>query len=251
MKISRKRPSTVDRPPWNSQSALHIILQLMLSRGCMSEIRLKLLANCKRKQNNHSNDMWNISIFMCIVFERELNSFNEYFNIFEHILWYHKLVRRIRGRILYRNWLLLGISFACLKNSVKTRPWMSSKSYLLERAICNSARFCSRAVHASRCWARIPSMFTLSVIINEQIFSCLLPIAVMHQGHKGGSSLLPTANYYKQVIVYVKIIPIISLLDGQKLVSFFFDIFENFFNLFDDFIQCCMHLLTSRITLSL
>ena len=153
----------------------------MYAWGCMSEICLKLMktlcqANKMREKANQSKSWYvlrNISIFMCIVFERELNSFNEYFNIFERILWYHKLVRRIRGRILYRNWLLLGISFACLNIVLKGMNRMSPWSYLLERAICNSARFCSRAVHASRCWARIPSMFTLWVIINEQIFSCL------------------------------------------------------------------------------
>ena len=92
----------------------------------------------------------------------------------------------------------------------------------------------------------MPSMFTLSVIIKEQIFSCLLPVAVVYQGHRSGSSLLLSISS-----MFVKIIPIVSLFNCQELISFFFDIFKDFFDLFNDFIQCCMHLLTGRITLSL
>ena len=132
MKRSRKRPSTVDRSTWNSQSALHIIVRCMLEAVCLrfawNWLKTLCQADKMREKANQSRSwyvLWNISIFMCIVFERELNSFNEYFNIFERILWYHKLVRRIRGRILYRNWLLLGISFACLNKVLKAMNWIS------------------------------------------------------------------------------------------------------------------------------
>ena len=93
---------------------------------------------------------------------------------------------------------------------------------------------------------KCPQCLHFQRLLKEQIFSCLLPVAVVYQGHRSGLSLLLSISN-----TYVKIIPIVSLFNCQELISFFFDIFKNFFDLFDYFIQCCMHLLTGRITLSL